>query len=142
MTASTCPLRATRLATSGISQPPGTQYRSMLSSGTLCLVRQEWAPSTNRCTTVSLKRLATIATHPVALGLQVAQVLARRRRLDRHPLDDLQAVALEARALGGVVAEQAQGRQAEVDKDLRPGAVVTRVGGEAQLEVGLDGVAA
>jgi len=65
-----------------------------------------------------------------------------RLDLQRHPLDDLQAVPLEPGSLRGVVGQQPQGRQSEVDEDLGPCAVVAEVRREAQLDVGLDRVAA
>ena len=65
-----------------------------------------------------------------------------RHGLHRHPLDDLEAVALDAAVLRRVVRHQPHRRDAEVDEDLRADAVLARVGREAELEVGLDGVAA
>ena len=51
---------------------------------------------------------------------------------ERDPLDDRQAVALEAGALGGVVRQQTHRAHAEVDEDLRADAVVALVGREAR----------
>ena len=79
-------------------------------------------------------------THPVALGAQVAEVLGRHVAGQRHPAGDLQAVALEPGALGRVVGQQPHRVHAEVDQDLRAGAVVAGVGGQAEVEVGVDGV--
>ena len=78
----------------------------------------------------------------VLLGAQVRDVLGGRHGLHRHPLDDLEAVALDAAVLRRVVRHQPHRRDAEVDEDLRADAVLARVGREAELEVGLDGVAA
>ena len=64
------------------------------------------------------------------------------QHVERHPLDDLETVALEAAVLGRIVGHQPHRRHAEVDEDLRADAVLAGVGREAELDVGLDGVAA
>ena len=63
-------------------------------------------------------------------------------RLDRHLLGDREAVALEADDLFRVVGEDADAGQAEVAEDLGADPVVAQVGGQAELEVGLDRVGA
>ena len=78
----------------------------------------------------------------VLLGAQVRDVLVVRHRVQRHPLDDLEAVALDAAVLRGIVRHQPHGGDAEIDEDLRADAVLARVGREPELEVGLDRVAA
>ena len=78
--------------------------------------------------------------HAVALGTQVVLVVRVGDVLDRDLLAHRQAVALQAADLLRVVREDADRAQAEVDEDLRPDAVVAQVGGQAELEVGLDGV--
>ena len=65
-----------------------------------------------------------------------------RHRLHRHPLDDLEAVTLDAAVLRRVVRHQPHRGDAEVDEDLRADAVLARVGREAELEIRLDRVAA
>src|ERR671930_2730136 len=55
----------------------------------------------------------------LALGPQVADVLGRRRGLERYALDDRQAVALETGALGRVVREQAHRAHPEDGENLR-----------------------
>src|SRR6266536_3051294 len=80
--------------------------------------------------------------HALPLGAQVAQVLGVRVSLEQHALDDLQAVAVQATVLGGVVGHQPHGGDAEVDQDLRADAVLAVVHGQAELEIGVDGVAA
>ena len=80
--------------------------------------------------------------HPVALGHQVADVLGVGAHRQRHALDDVQAVAVQADPLGRVVGQQPHRPHAEVDEDLRADAVVAGVGGQAELEVGVDGVVA
>src|SRR3990172_8761479 len=76
----------------------------------------------------------------VALGLEVAPVVDVGRGHDRDALHDFEAIALEAGTLGGVVRQQANAREAQVEQDLHADAVVAAVGGEAQRLVGLDGV--
>ena len=60
----------------------------------------------------------------------------------RDPLGDLEAEALEAAVLGRVVRDEPHRGDAEVDEDLRADAVLPAVDGQAELEVGVDGVAA
>src|SRR5665809_4328 len=60
-TASTSPEEASRRATTGISNAPGTQDNDTSSSATPCCLSARSAPSTRRFEIVSLKRLATIA---------------------------------------------------------------------------------
>ena len=81
-------------------------------------------------------------THLLLLGPQVRDVLRVRRDLERHPLDDLEPEALEAAVLRRVVGHHPHRGDPEVDEDLRPDAVLARVGREAELLVRLDGVAA
>src|SRR6266542_1643543 len=80
--------------------------------------------------------------HALALGAQVAQVLWVGIGLQRHALDDVQAVALQATVLGRGVGHQPHGGDPEVDQDLRADAVLAVVHRQAQLQVGVDGVAA
>src|SRR3954454_24011686 len=86
---------------------------------------------------VDLEQVAEL----LLLGAQVRDVLVVRLRAQRHPLDDLEAVALDTAVLRRVVRQQPHGRDTEVDEDLGTDAVLTRVDGEAELEVRLDGVA-
>ena len=78
--------------------------------------------------------------HLVALGAQVGLVVGVGGRLDRHLLGDREPVALEADDLFRVVGEDADAGQAEVAEDLGADPVVAQVGGQAELEVGLDRV--
>ena len=64
------------------------------------------------------------------------------RDSERHALDDLEAEALEAAVLGRVVGHQPHRGDAEVDEDLRADAVLAAVDGQAEVEVGVDRVAA
>ncbi len=78
----------------------------------------------------------------IPLGGQIAPVLLVGRDLDRHLLDHRQPEAVDARQLLRVVREDADRRQPEVGEDLVADPVVARVGREAELDVGLDGVEA
>src|SRR5207244_7193742 len=78
---------------------------------------------------------------PVALRLQVTEVLGVRGDLDRLLADDAEPEALEADDLLRVVREDADRRQAEVGEDLRPDAVLARVDRIAELDVRVDRVA-
>src|SRR5207247_8652707 len=77
-----------------------------------------------------------------ALGLDVAPVVRVGLGHDGDALDDFEAVALEASALGGVVRDQPNLVQVEVGEDLHTDAVVAAVGGEAERFVRLDGIEA
>ncbi len=81
-------------------------------------------------------------THLLALGHEVALVALGGGNLDRHALDHLEAVPLDAHDLLRIVREDAQTLRAEVDQDLRADAVVAQIGLEAQDVVGLDRVLA
>src|SRR4051812_9358912 len=78
----------------------------------------------------------------ISLDVQIAQVLAGWAGDERHPLHDLQVVALEADELPRVVGHDADRGETEVAQDLRADAVVPKVGREAQALIGLDGVGA
>src|SRR3954451_4713350 len=80
--------------------------------------------------------------HAVALGSEVLDVLRVRHRVQRDALDDLEAVALQAAALGRVVAHQPHRGDAEVDQDLGADAVLPAVDRQTEIEVGIDRVAA
>src|SRR5436190_475913 len=143
MTASTSPDDATRWAASGSSNAPGTHATVTVRASTPCSARPSSAPCTNRSVMSWLNRLAMTAmrsprpfsppwrgvhppfvtrslqslqqmAHAFLLGPQVADVLRVGDRLQPHPFDDLQAVALQAAVLGRVVGEQAHGGDAEV----------------------------
>ena len=79
---------------------------------------------------------------PVALGAQVGLVVRVGHVLDRDLIGDRQAVAGQAGDLLGVVGEDADRGQPEVDEDLGADPVVAQVGGQAEPEVGVDGVEA
>src|SRR5882757_7621611 len=83
-----------------------------------------------------------VVAHAVAFGFQVTQVLGVGVHGQGYPSDDAQPVALEAGALGRVVRQQPHRAHAQVVQDLRAGAVVARVGRQAELEVGVECVRA
>src|SRR5262249_35806455 len=74
------------------------------------------------------------------LGAEILEILLVRLDLERHALDDLQTVALDAGALAGVVRDDAHLAHAEVAQDLRADAVVAEIRREAEPLVGLDRV--
>src|ERR1700732_1000662 len=70
------------------------------------------------------------------LGPQVAAVVLVGGDLDGHALDDAQVVALHAADFLGVVGQQADVADAEIDEDLGADAVVAQVGAETEPLVG------
>src|SRR6266498_347902 len=74
------------------------------------------------------------------LRLQVARVVRIGRDADGHLFDDLEAVAFEADDFLGIVSEEPDGFEAQVDENLRAKAVFAQVRFESKLEVGLDRV--
>ena len=60
---------------------------------------------------------------------------------DRHALDDLQAIALQPRALRGIVRQETNGRKPEIGEDLCADAIVAEIRCKAELDVRLDGIA-
>src|SRR5204863_3772291 len=62
--------------------------------------------------------------------------------LDRNLCAHRQAVALHAADLLGVVGEDADRAEAEIDEDLRSNPIVAQVRGQPQAQVGLDRVEA
>src|SRR4029079_9285983 len=76
----------------------------------------------------------------IPLGGQIAPVLLVGSDLDRHLLDHLQPEAVDARELPRIVREDADRGQPEVGEDLVADAVLARILGQPELDVGLDGV--
>ena len=74
------------------------------------------------------------------LGPEVSDVAAPRRHLERHALDDVDAVALQPGDLARVVGQEPDALDAEIAQDLRADPVVARILLEPELQVGLDGV--
>ena len=62
--------------------------------------------------------------------------------VERDAVDDVETEALEAAVLDRVVGHEAHGGDAEVDEDLGTDAVLAVVDGQAELQVGVDGVVA
>src|SRR5579862_7875008 len=78
----------------------------------------------------------------VLLGLQIATVLFVRRYLDRNSFDNPQTVAIEADDFLGIIRQEPNFPDTQIDQDLRPNAIVPEVGSEAQPAIGLDGIQA
>src|SRR5262249_13967760 len=104
-----------------------------------------------------MKPPCTLARQLLALGVtlgreQVAELISFRSHVpralavlrlhDRDPVVNSQAVALDATQFAGVVGDGSNRTQTQVEQDLRADAVVSQVGLEAELLVGLDGVRA
>ena len=104
------------------------------------------SPRRPRRCSISSSRLSALVVqgvaHALGLGAQVALVVGVGHVLDRDLLADAQPVALQAVDLLGVVGEDPDRAQPEVDEDLGADAVLAQVGGQAELEVGVDGVEA
>src|SRR5690606_30133946 len=83
-----------------------------------------------------------VVAHPVPLGAQVTEVVLARGDGHRLTGGDGDAVADERVGLVGVVGQQADAAHTEVGEDLRAGRVVAGVGGQAEFEVGVEGVPA
>ena len=79
--------------------------------------------------------------HLLLLRPEVGDVLVVRHRRERHPVDDLEAEAVEAAVLRRVVRHEPHRGDAEVDEDLRADPVLARVDREPEVLVRLDGVA-
>src|SRR5690349_24463860 len=78
--------------------------------------------------------------HLLLLGTQIALRLVGRRHLQRNAFDDLQAETLDASSLAGIVRQQAQLAQTEIDQDLGAKPVIAGVRREPQMDVRLDRV--
>jgi hypothetical protein len=72
------------------------------------------------------------------LGSEILEVLVVGCDLQGQPFDDGETVSLDARALAGVVGDDAHLSDAEVEEDLRADAVVAKIRGEAEPLVRLD----
>ncbi len=81
-------------------------------------------------------------SHSQALRLEVAAIVFVRFDDDGHVLHYLQPVSLQPDALHGVVRQEAYLAHSQVSQYLSPNAVVSLVGTEAQMYVGVHGVVA
>ena len=77
---------------------------------------------------------------PLALGLHVTLVVGIRRHLDRHPLDNLQAIPFQSYHLRGIVRQQANLTHAEVEEDLSAKAIMSQFSHIAPTEVDLNDI--
>ena len=78
----------------------------------------------------------------LALGVQIRLVVRVRDGPDRYLIGDREPVSLQAEDLLRVVGEDPDARQTEVDEDLGADPVVAQVGGQAELQVGVNRVEA
>ena len=79
---------------------------------------------------------------PVPLGDQVTQVVRGGDYWERHAADHVDAESGQAAHLRRVVGEQPDRPHPEIAEDLRARAVLARVGGQAELKVGVDRIGA
>ncbi len=77
----------------------------------------------------------------IPLRLQVSSIDAVGLNLQRDPLYDLQAVALEADDLPGIVGQKTHLPDPQVDQDLGSNSIVSQVRRVAQFMVCLHGIA-
>ncbi len=80
--------------------------------------------------------------HLLALGFQVERIVAALRDFRGQAFGDGDAMLLESRDLFRVIRDEADGRNAEEAEHFGGELEVTAIGGVAQFEVRLDGVAA
>lgn len=73
-------------------------------------------------------------------GFEIAGVVFVGLLFDGDLLDDFEVMAFESDDLSGVVGHQADFADAEIGDDLGADAVVAQVHGEAELEIGFDGI--
>ena len=100
------------------------------------------APEVGARRQASVQLPGQLVAHAVALRVEVALVEGPHADDEGHGLDHLDAVLHELTALLGVVAEQPDRRDAEVAQHVGRGAVLTGVGGQAERQVGVEGVEA
>src|SRR5690606_27548346 len=77
-----------------------------------------------------------------ALGFEITLVVDPRRHLQRLAPGDLQVIAVESDDLAGVVGEEADGVEPEIEEDLGADPVVAQVRLESEPLVRLDGIQA
>ena len=116
--------------------------RSLASNGSTAAAPSPLTGAPPRARGVQASRSGRTVAHPVPLGQQVGEVVVVGVRRQRDPLGDGDAVLLEVGDLVGVVGHQPDRADPEVLEDLGRGAVVAGVGRQAEVEVGVDGVAA
>ena len=74
----------------------------------------------------------------ILLGLQITAVVPVRRHLDRHALDNVQVIAVQADHLLGIVRQKANLPDAEIDENLSTDAVMPQVRAKTKSLIGLD----
>ena len=78
--------------------------------------------------------------HAVFLGFQIPQVIGIGSDFDGNVLHDFQSVGLQTDTLDGIVGQQAHLMDTQVSQHLGTTSVVTLVGLEAEVYVGIYGV--
>src|SRR5215471_1505498 len=76
----------------------------------------------------------------LALGFQIVSILLIGWNLNRHLLDDAQAVAIQANDFFRVVGEEADLPDAQIQQDLGTDSIMAKVRSEAQTLIGLNRV--
>src|SRR5689334_8697815 len=76
----------------------------------------------------------------VFLRPEIADIRGPGRHFDRNAFDHFESVAFNADDLSWIVREQADFSQAEIDEDLRAGAIVAQIRLEPETEIGLHGI--
>src|SRR6266436_1877350 len=76
------------------------------------------------------------------LGAQIFAISLVGRNLNRHALDDAQTIAVQANDFLGIVGEESNLPDAQIDEDLSADAVMTQVGAETKPAIGLNGIQA
>ena len=74
------------------------------------------------------------------LGAQIIAIPLVGRNLDRDALDDAKPIAIQADHLLGVVGEESNLPDAQIDENLRADAVMAQVGAKAQTLIRLYGI--
>ena len=106
------------------------------------LAAQRSAPSCSLRERVREVAVVDDVAHAVALGLEVLVVVRSDADEQRHLLDESRPKLAQLGDLVGVVGQQAHPLDAEVGEDAGCRRVVAGVGGQAEREVGVDGVEA
>src|SRR5690242_7001115 len=78
----------------------------------------------------------------IALRAHVSGTLTVLRLHDRNAVVDAQPIALQANQLARIVRDRSDRANPEIEEDLRPDAIVAKIGLEAELLVRLDRIGA
>src|SRR5438105_4490491 len=133
-----------RCVTISLKRPATTPIRiPVASSLPVCtvittIVARAWAWRWSR-SAVRVEHVEQV-TELLPLRPQIALAVRGCRNHQRRLVGHLQPVAAEAIVLLRIVREHDDAPRSQIREDLRPDAVVTRIDGKAQTNVGLDGV--